>query len=112
MTHKRTSTLRDSLLVSVFAASLLAAMALADTVEDPHLSVKGVQIPRPMAFRVPPHARFVAPDAAVFSWETDKPCESILEYGVGEKWDRRIEDSGSKTTHRIQLRGLEPKARY
>jgi outer membrane protein assembly factor BamB len=77
-----------------------------------NLPATGAQPPRPIAFRVPPHARFVAPDAAVVSWETQEPCESIIEYGVGENWDRRIADPGSATVHHLSLQGLEPKARY
>ena len=79
---------------------------------DSSLPVKGAQLSQPIAFSVPPHARFVAPDAAVVSWETTEPCESIIEYGVGEKWDRQVREPGSETVHRITLRGLEPKARY
>ncbi|NLF71683.1 MAG: PQQ-binding-like beta-propeller repeat protein [Candidatus Anammoximicrobium sp.] len=69
------------------------------------------QIPRPLAFRVPPCARFIAPDAVVVAWETDEPCESIVEYGLEEKWDRQARDAALKTSHRITLAGLEPKAR-
>ena len=77
-----------------------------------NLPATGAQPSRPIAFRVPPHARFVAPDAAVVSWETQEPCESIIEYGVGEKWDRQVREPGSATVHRVTLPGLEPKARY
>ena len=69
------------------------------------------QIPRPLAFRVPPCARFIAPDAVVVAWETDEPCESIVEYGLEEKWDRQARDAALKTSHQITLAGLEPKAR-
>lgn len=79
---------------------------------DSNLPVQETQTPQPISFRVPPHSRFVAPNAAVISWETHEPCESMIEYGVGEKWDRRIRDPGLETAHRISLRGLETRARY
>ncbi len=75
-------------------------------------SVKGDPIDQSIVFRLPPHARFVAPDAAVVAWETDEPCGSTIEYGVGEKWDRRSHATDPTTMHRLPLRGLEPKARY
>ena len=74
--------------------------------------VPEAQSARSMAFRVSAHAQFIAPDAAVISWETDEPGESLIEYGIGEKWDRRVRDAGLQTIHRISARGLEPKARY
>jgi outer membrane protein assembly factor BamB/SAM-dependent methyltransferase len=80
--------------------------------KDSNAAVQGTQIPRSFRFRVPPHARFVAPDAAVISWETDEPSECVIGYGIGEKLDRQIRDGGVQTTHRIAVRGLEPKAHY
>jgi outer membrane protein assembly factor BamB len=77
-----------------------------------NLPAAGAQPPRPIAFSVPPHARFVAPDAAVVSWETQEPCATIIEYGVGEKWDRQVREPGSAAAHRASLQGLEPKTRY
>ena len=73
-------------------------------------SAKGEPASQTIVFRVPPHARFVAPDIAVVSWETDEPCESLIEYGVGEKWDQRSQAAGPATLHRLMLRGLVPKA--
>ena len=68
--------------------------------------------PRPSAYYVPPHARFVSPDAAVISWETAEPCASSVEFGVGDQWGQQVREVGAQTIHRISLRGLEPKARY
>jgi len=76
------------------------------------LSAQGAPINQPVVFCVPPHARFVAPDTAVISWETHQPSEGIIEYGVGREWDRRIQDPGLRTAHRISLRGLDLKALY
>ncbi len=75
-------------------------------------SAQGLQAPLPFAFRVPPHARFLAPDTAVVSWETVEPSESSLEFGLGEKIDQRIDAAGSNTTHHVTLRGLQPRTRY
>lgn len=77
-----------------------------------NLPAAASQAPRPIVFSVPPHARFVTPDAAVVSWETQEPGESIIEYGVGEKWDRQVREPGSSAVHRVTLPGLEPKTRY
>lgn len=70
------------------------------------------KVTRPVAFRVPVHARFIAPDAAIVSWETENPGEAIVEYGVGERWDQRAQEPGAKAAHQVTLRGLEPKALY
>ena len=67
---------------------------------------------RPVVFRVPPHAHFLTPDAVMISWETDGSSEGGIEYGLGEKWDRQVQDAGPKTAHRVTLRDLEPRARY
>ena len=75
-------------------------------------SAKKMQTSLPFAFRVPPHARFVTPDSAVVTWETDVPSECSIEFGAGEKLDQQIRDAGSKTSHQITLRGLQPRARY
>lgn len=75
-------------------------------------SAKGMQTPQPFAFRVPPHARFLAPDTALFSWETVEPSECSLEFGVTEKFDQQIRDVGLKTSHQITLHGLQPRARH
>jgi len=108
---------RLGLAILLTAVSYAAPPPSGASASDPNptasnLSAKAAQPTRPIAFRVPPHARFVAPDAAVVSWETQEPCESIIEYGLGEKWDRQIRDAGSAEAHRVSLRGLEPKARY
>ena len=75
-------------------------------------NAKGPQMPRPFAFRVPPYARFVTPDSAVIAWETDQPCASVVEYGVGENWDQQARVDGSRTQHRVTVRKLQPKERY
>ncbi len=67
---------------------------------------------RPLAFRVPPHARFTAPDAAEITWETEAPCECVLEYGIGEKSVAQVRDSSARSVHRFQVKLAEPKARY
>jgi outer membrane protein assembly factor BamB len=96
-----------------YAAPPLAGASASDSDHSAsNPSAERVQPSRPILFRVPPHARFVAPYAAVVFWETQEPCESIIEYGVGEKWDRQIREPGPAATHRVPLEGLEPKARY
>lgn len=75
-------------------------------------AAKSAQIPQPLEFRVPPHARFIAPDAAVIAWETEEPCASTVDYGLAEAWDQRAHDQATTTVHRVTLSGLEPKARY
>lgn len=65
-----------------------------------------------MPFAVPPHVRFVAPDAAIISWETDAPSESVVAHGIGGKWDARITDARATTTHQLLWRDLEPRKRY
>ena len=98
--------------------SRIHEVALHDRVLDAteiesRFSVKRVgQPPRHLAFRVPPHARFTTPDTAVILWETDEPCESLLEFGVGEKLDQQLRETGSSNIHRITIKGLKPKGRY
>ena len=67
---------------------------------------------QPITFQVPPHARFVAPDTAVISWQSDAPGGVSVEFGLGEKFDQQIRDPRSLGTHEVTLRGLQPKARY
>jgi outer membrane protein assembly factor BamB len=73
---------------------------------------QSTETPQPLVFTVPPQARFVTPDSAVVSWETDEPCEGIVEVGVGDKWSQKVRDPGSQRIHRVTLRGLEPKVLY
>lgn len=79
---------------------------------EANAAAQAVHAPLPFAFRVPPHARFVAPDAAVISWETDAPSECRVEFGVGEKFDQQIQETGSKTSHLVTLRNLQPRTQY
>lgn len=79
---------------------------------ESNFSTKGTPTPKPFAFRVPPHVRFLTPDTATISWETDEPSECSIEFGVGEKFDQQIPDAGSKTRHQLTLRGLQTRERY
>lgn len=74
--------------------------------------VQTIQVDPSLAFAVPPHALFLSPDTALVSWETDEPCESLIEYGAREDWDLRVRDHSLKKIHRALVRGLEPKTRY
>ncbi len=75
-------------------------------------SAKGSPKPRPVAFRVPPHARFLTADTALISWETVEPTECSIEFGLGEKFDQSAQEAGLKTSHQLTLKGLQPRARH
>ena len=79
---------------------------------ESRFAAKGLKTSSAFAFRVPPHARFIAPDAAVVSWQTDAPGSSTVEFGGGEKFDQQVRDAGTQATHEVTLRDLLPKARY
>lgn len=76
------------------------------------LTARSAFAAQPLTFSVPPHARFVAPDAAMVSWQSEVPGECRVEFGLGEKFDQEVRDSGSQVTHEVTLRGLQPKGRY
>lgn len=109
---RRPTVARGYGLGSIAGHGLGLAILLAAIAHAPGLAAEGARASRPMAFPVSPHARFIAPDAVVISWETDEPSKSIVEYGIGDKWDGRVENADSVTKHRIQLNGLEPRVRY
>jgi len=61
---------------------------------------------------VGPFVRFTGPDSAVFTWETDEPTPSIIEYGTDEALGTRAEDPEAVRVHEITVTGLEPDTPY
>ncbi len=65
----------------------------------------------PLVLAVKPRLRFVARDAAVVRWETDRASPSILELGInGTK--RQIADAKPKTLHQLRISGLRKNRIY
>jgi hypothetical protein len=108
--------LRVGLALFVTAACLAVPRGIgaqtADSTQPDRIAEKGPQLPQASAYSVQPHARFVSPSAAVVSWETAEPGESVVEFGMGDQWSQQVREAGSQRIHRVTLQGLEPKARY
>ena len=50
--------------------------------------------------------RFTSPSTACVVWETPEPSPTMLEWGEGDRLDRRLGDLEIKTSHRVHLTGL------
>ncbi len=62
---------------------------------------------------VGPYVHFTTPDSAVVYWDTDVPCNSIIEFGTSEATlDSRVENSASTTIHEVSITNLLLKTKY
>ncbi len=59
-----------------------------------------------------PYVQFTGPQSAIVHWDTDTPCNSIVEYGITESLGLRQEDSALVTTHQVTLTNLQYRAKY
>ena len=65
----------------------------------------------PPGFLVTPAAAYQGKDRVVISWETNRPCSALVEYGVG-KFDLQASDGQLKTKHSIVLPNLKAGQSY
>ncbi len=61
---------------------------------------------------VPPIVVFKDKNEATITWETEKPCSSVLNYGLGTRVDRSIKLSRSTKKHRITIKNLDHYQKY
>jgi hypothetical protein len=52
--------------------------------------------------------RLVSDTSAIVEWTTDRPCDSMVEYGLDTTYGASASDATLATTHRIVLTGLLP----
>jgi chitodextrinase len=64
------------------------------------------------AFPVSPSVIGQTDTTATIYWETDKPSECVVEYGVGQSKTNRRSLSGKSTKHQVTLAGLLPNETY
>lgn len=70
-------------------------------------------VPTPLPFvSAGPYLRFTGPETADVRWRTHEPCPSILEYGLEDVTEERVEDSSPKLAHRVTLTGLKSDRGY
>ncbi|HEY2786563.1 MAG TPA: LamG-like jellyroll fold domain-containing protein [Fimbriiglobus sp.] len=63
-------------------------------------------------FVVPPYLQYPTTDSIRIMWETSEPGPSIVEYGLGRRLDKKVEDATPKTLHEVTLTGLAAETRY
>ncbi len=61
---------------------------------------------------VGPYVEFTGADSATFHWHTPVPAASILEYGIADVTENRIEDPLVSTVHAVTVSGLERDTQY
>jgi chitodextrinase len=69
------------------------------------------QTSSPPSFVTAPTVSYTDNDRVIIEWETDRPCNALVEYGPGN-FDLRAEDGQYKTKQVIVLTNLTPGATY
>lgn len=66
----------------------------------------------PPAIVAGPTVDAIAPDAALLTWTTDEPADSVVEFGPTAAYGQVERRTRHATTHRVWVRGLEPGTAY
>jgi len=92
--------------IRLYDKALSSQEILSDYESKRDLFPSGLQI------AVGPFVRFVGPHSALFTWETNEPCASIVEYGTDKLLGTRVEDPRPVKVHRVTVNGLKPRTPY
>ena len=91
---------------------VLLACVLTASAVPPMPRQESAALPQPLAFRVPPQLRFLAPGSAEITWETREPGPGHVLYGLSSTSSVQIASTASGARHRIHLTDLTPSTPY